>query len=514
MPLIKRCLSGILIFLLFSACLKENSENKNKIVIAFESAPATFDPRMSTDVPSSRISGLLFNGLVKFDRELKIVPDLSTDWKSEDGRTYIFHLRRGVFFHSGETLTSSDVVYTYKSILSDKLKSPLKGAYDFIEDIQAVDDYTVKFTLNREFAPFLSTMTTGIVPAKYAEKAGEDFGEHPSGTGPFRLESVERDREIRLSKNERYFEEGVPKIDGLVFKIIRDESIRALQLEKGDINFCENVFSPDTVERLSFNNNLNVIKEMGTDYYYIGINMKDKLSGNLDVRKAIAHGIDRNSIIRNIEKDGAVPATGLLPQGHWAYEGNVEKYEYDPERSKKLLDEAGFKDPDGDGPKMRLNLTFKTTYEERSRKFAEVFQEQMRKIGIGIDIRMYEWATFYNDIKGGNFQLFRLKWVGVTDPDHYYEIFNSGRFPPAGKNRGFYSNSEIDRLTEEGRKTMDIETRRKIYSDVQKIAASELPYISLWHAYNIAVLNRDIKGFLLYPRGEFDSLKYVYIEKQ
>ena len=123
---------------------------------------------------------------------------------------------------------------------------------------------------------------------------------------------------------------------------------------------------------------------------------------------------------------------------------------------------------------------------------------------------MYEWATFYNDIKDGNFQLFRLKWVGVTDPDHYYEIFNSTRVPPVGKNRGYYNNAEIDRLTEEGRSTFDREKRRIIYSKVQKIAAEDLPYISLWHGTNSAVMTADIKGFLLYPRGEFDSLKKIY----
>ncbi len=498
-----------MISLILSCSGKDNRE-KDTLVVAFESAPITMDPRFATDVQSSRLTELIFNGLVKFDRNLEIVPDLCDRWEMVDRDKFRFYLKKGVKFHTGETLTARDVVYTFKSLLSDEFKSPLKGAYDFLRDVRAVDDYTVDFTLAYEYAPFLSSMTMGIVPEDYAGKTGEKFSDNPSGTGAFRFDSMLREREIRLKANKDYFKKGLPKINGIVFKIVRDESVRALQMENGDINFCENAFSPDTLDRFSKNDNLSVVRDKGTDYYYIGINMKDTLLGDIRVRKAIAYGIDRDSIIRNFEKDNAVIARGLLPEGHWAYNGDVSYYDYNPEKAKEILDKAGYRDPDGDGPKTRFNIIYKTTFEERSRKFAEIFQEQMRKIGIGIEIKMYEWATFYSDIKDGNFQLFRLKWVGVTDPDHYYEIFNSSRIPPVGKNRGFYRNSEIDELTERGRRIFDIGKRKEIYGRIQKIVADDLPYISLWHGVNNAVITKNIKGFLLYPRGEFDSLKKVY----
>ncbi|RMF94162.1 MAG: ABC transporter substrate-binding protein [Candidatus Schekmanbacteria bacterium] len=507
-------LISFLISLSIFSCNKKSSVKKDYLIVAFESAPITMDPRLATDVQSSRLTELLFNGLVKFDKNLRIVPDLCKNWEMINDKTFRFYLREGVKFHSGEILTADDVVYTFKTVMSENLKSPLRGAYDFLDHIEAVDSHTVDFYLSYPYAPFLTAMTLGIVPKRYAEKVGEKFGEMPSGTGPFVFDSMKREREIKLKANPDYFEEGTPKIDGIIVKIIRDESVRALQMENGDINFCENAFSPDTLERFRRNKNLIVLKDKGTDYYYLGINMRDPILRNLAVRRAIAYGIDRSSIIKNFEKNNVIIAKGLLPKDHWAYEDDVNVYEYNPLLAKKLLDEAGFTDPDGDGPKMRFNLTYKTTFEERSRKFAEIFQEQMRKIGIGINIKMYEWATFYNDIKEGNFQLFRLKWVGVTDPDHYYEIFNSKRIPPVGKNRGFYSNPEIDRLTEEGRRTFDLKKRKTIYSKIQKIVAKELPYISLWHGMNNAVLTKNVKGFLLFPRGEFESLKNVYFVKE
>lgn len=511
---IKKVFSIIFIVLFiisfFLSCSKKDDSEKNILKIAFESAPITMDPRLATDVQSSRLTELIFNGLVKFDRNLDIVPDLCERWEMTGKDRFRFYLKKGIRFHTGENFTSADVVYTFKSLLSDELKSPLKGAYDFVQNVEAVDDYTVDFILAYDYAPFLSSMTMGIVPQNYAESSGTNFGDKPSGTGAFKFASMAREREIRLSANSEYFEKGFPKISGIVFKVIRDESVRAIQMENGDINFCENVFSPDTIERFLQNKKLTVMRDKGTDYYYIGINLKDPLLNDLQVRKAIAYGINRDSVIKNFEKGSAVAAGGLLPEGHWAYEGNVEHYDYNPEKAKKMLDDAGYSDPDGDGPKMRFSITYKTTYEERSRKFAEIFQEQMREIGIEIIIKMYEWATFYSDIKDGNFQLFRLKWVGVTDPDHYYEIFNSTRMPPVGKNRGYFNNPEIDRLTGEGRSTFDREKRKIIYSRIQKIASEDLPYISLWHGTNSAVMTADVKGFLLYPRGEFDSLKKVY----
>ncbi|OGL39657.1 MAG: hypothetical protein A3C43_03210 [Candidatus Schekmanbacteria bacterium RIFCSPHIGHO2_02_FULL_38_11] len=499
-------LAAALFVFQFLFCSKPEITNRNSITIAFESAPTNLDPRKATDVPSSRIAQIIYSSLVKFNEKSEIVPDLSYKWDIPDSNTYIFHLRKGVKFHNGEDLKAEDVEYTFKSIMDSGFKSPLRGSYTFLKEVKVLDDYTIRFDLNAPYAPFLSSMCVGIVPKRYAQKSGEDFGLKPVGSGPFRIVEILPDERIILEANESYFG-GKPGIKRIVFKAVKDETVRALELEKREINFLENAFSPDTIEIFKNNSEIEIFHGEGTDYYYIGLNLKDSVLENKKVRQAIAYAIDRDIIIKSIERGMARKATGMVPSSHWAYEKEVKDYDYNPERSKKLLDEAGFGDPDGDGPKARFKLVYKTTYEERSRKFGEVLQEFLRKVGISLEIKMYEWGTFYDDIKNGNFQIYRLKWVGITDPDQYYEVFNSKNFPPNGKNRGFYSNSEIDYLTKLGRKTMNIDERKKIYSRIQKIIAEELPYISLWHSDNVAVMSKGLKGFILYPRGEFNSIK-------
>ena len=503
----------VLSFSPFYSCSKSKGTDQNSLVIAFESAPTNLDPRKATDVPSARITQIVFNGLIRFDSKSNVSPDLCQRWEVPNNKTYIFYLKKGVKFHNGEELKASDVKYTFESIMDPRFKSPLSGSFTFLRQIKIIDDYTIEFQLNDSYAPFLDSMSVGIVPKKYGEKLGESFGENPIGTGPFKINKILPDESIILEANESYFE-GKPKIKKIIFKTVKDETVRILGTEKGEINFLENAFSPDSIERFRDNPNLKTVEGEGTDYYYIGLNLKDPILKNKKVREAIAYAIDRDDIIKNLERGTAKKATGILLSTHWAYEGDVREYTFDPEKAKKLLDEAGFKDPDRGGPKTRFKLVYKTTHEERSRKFGEVLQELLRKVGITLEIKMYEWGTFYDDIKNGNFQIYRLKWVGVTDPDQYYEVFNSKNYPPNGKNRGFYSNPEIDRLAELGRKTLDTGERKKIYSQIQKIIAEDLPYISLWHSDNIAVMSKGLEGFVLYPRGDFTSIKDIHWEEK
>jgi peptide/nickel transport system substrate-binding protein len=208
-------------------------------------------------------------------------------------------------------------------------------------------------------------------------------------------------------------------------------------------------------------------------------------------------------------KDLGTPASGLLSPLNWAYEGAVDSWPHDPERAKRLLDEAGFVDPDGDGPRPRFKVSFKTTNIDLRRRIAEAFKEQLKAVGIELEIRAYEWGTFYGDVKKGNFHLFSLAWVGIMDPDIYFQIFHSRSIPPDGDNRGRYANPALDRLLERGRRAVAIEERRAIYGEVQKIVARELPYIPLWWAKNVVVQQPGLHGFVPYPDGDFISLKNV-----
>jgi peptide/nickel transport system substrate-binding protein len=205
-------------------------------------------------------------------------------------------------------------------------------------------------------------------------------------------------------------------------------------------------------------------------------------------------------------------ATGLLSPGHWAYEQDVERYSYDPEKAKRLLDGAGFPDPDGEGPQSRFSVTYKTSTLDLRRRIAEVIQEQLRAVGIGVEIRSYEFATLYSDIKKGNFHLYSMDWVGINDPDLYYSLFHSASAPPMGNNRGRFFHPGMDILTEKGRTTLNAETRRKIYSEVQRLAAEELPVIPLWWFTNAVLMNPRVHGFIPQPSGDLLSFTKTWKE--
>jgi peptide/nickel transport system substrate-binding protein len=203
----------------------------------------------------------------------------------------------------------------------------------------------------------------------------------------------------------------------------------------------------------------------------------------------------------------AEPATGLLTPLHWAYEPDVSRWPYRPEEAKKLLDQAGFPDPDGAGPLPRFKLSYKATTLERSKRMAEALQEQLRKVDIELEIRIYEWGTFYSDVKKGNFHLYSLSWIGARDPDIYFNLFHSASVPPRGNNRGRYRNPDLDRLLEQGRITLDLRERARIYRRVQEILAVDLPYIPIWWLKNVVVTRPELRGFVSYPDGDLRSLQ-------
>ena len=207
-----------------------------------------------------------------------------------------------------------------------------------------------------------------------------------------------------------------------------------------------------------------------------------------------------------------MPATGVLSPLNWSYEPAVEVYGYDPEKAKRLLDEAGYRDPDGPGPAKRFTLTYKTSQNELRRRIGEAIQGLLGEVGIDVKMRSYEWGTFFSDIRKGNFQIYTLTWVGITDPDIYYYLFHSKSIPPDGANRGAYLNPEMDLLIERGRVLQDREERKEVYGRIQKILARDLPYVSLWNEVNVVVVDPRVRGFVLRPDGDFLSLKDVWIE--
>ncbi len=459
---------------------------------------------MSTSAVSAKVGGLLFNGLMRRENDLTLVTDLAKSWQMETQVRYRFVLRDNLFFHDGRKLTSTDIRASYEFMLDKKNRSPYRSALTVIDSIETPDTQTVVFNLKRADAPFLGNMTIGILPAGTTT---QEANESPVGTGPFKFISYKLEEDLLLSANKNYFRSR-PKFDQLLLKVIPDETVRILELESGGIDIITNPISPVLLPRLTSEKNLKVIKKTGTNYSYLGFNMKDKYAGDLAVRRAIAYAIDRDSIIEHIMKGLAQKATGLLSPVNYFHTDNLPAFEYNPEKAKEILDRAGLKDPDGDGPQMRFTMNYSTSQNELRKTIAQVFKWQLAKVGIGIEIVSTEWGTFYGNIKKGNFQIFSMTWVGIADPDIMYYIFHSSSMPPAGANRGRYENKKLDKLLDEGR-VADTKQRKVIYSEAQKIVADDLVYISLWHPVNVAVTSARVHNFRLAPDENLTSLADV-----
>lgn len=471
---------------------------KSTLVVALEASPTQLDPRYATDAYSERISQLLYNGLVDLDPRGEIVPSLAEQWKVEEDRIYTFLLRSGVRFHDGSLLQASDVRYTYESILAAGQPSPHQSLYAVIERIETPDNRTVRFVLKQPHAPFLLSLTRGIVPRHLAESSAESFASDPVGTGPFAFVRWVHDAFVELKSNPDYFE-GAPKMSKILFRIIPEEGTRLLELLAGNIDLVVNALSPDLLDQVDQDPRLRILRGEGSSYSYLGFNLADPILKDLRVRRAIAHAIDRPGIVKNILRDTATLASGLLPPYHWASQSDLPQYHYAPEESRRLLKATGIPLP--------IRLSFKTSQDAVARRVAEAMQHQLAQVGIDLDLRTYEWGTFYADIKSGRFQLYTLRWIGITDPDIYHRIFHSDSLPPNGANRGRYINREVDRLLLEGRTALDRSKRRRIYHRVQQILAEELPYVSLWYNHNVVIIKRNIEGFVLYPAGDLTSLK-------
>ncbi|MFN8005645.1 MAG: ABC transporter substrate-binding protein [Terriglobia bacterium] len=505
-------LLGIGLFIIFSSPGCQTTTPTSQVVsIALEAGPTSLDPRIGLSADSERIQQLLFNSLVRRGPSFEILPDLAIRWENPDPLTYEFYLRSGVRFHDGRPLTSFDVKYTFDSLLNGSLVSPKASTFRIIRSMETPDDHSITFHLREPSAGFLWNLTNGgigVVP----RRSGNDFQRHPIGTGPYRFVSFMHEESLLLETNSDYFG-GKPSIKSLRFVVIPDATTRALELRKGSIDLAQNVLTPDFVKALALESNLRVAAVPGTNYQYIGLNAQDPVLQDKRVRKAIAYAIPREEIIRYYWRDLVTPASGLLPPNHWAYESEVERYPYDPEKARRLLDEAGWKDPGDSGLRSRFHLTFRTSTEESSRQVAAIIQEALKKVGIAVDLRSYEFGTFYADIVRGNFQMYSLRWIGGNnDPDLFERAFHSREIPPQGYNRGRYKNAEVDRLIDFARQETSQEKRRMAYSAIQKILADELPYISLWYLDTVCLYNRRLSNLELSPAGNFDFLQTLRLQ--
>lgn len=507
-----------LFFLLaFVSCQRSHPENPKTITVGVEAYPENLDPRFSVDALSSKVNRLLYNGLFKLNEKLEVVFDLAEEVHQPSETVFEIKLRDNVFFHNGKKLTAHDVWATYQSILDPKTRSPQRSVFEKMKKMEVINENTLRLELKEPFAPIFTSLTLGILPQELAalnSKVGVGSKNGiPIGTGPYRFVEARHREKIVLERNDRYFGSKA-KNETLIFRSIYDDTLRTLEMIQGRLDIVQNAIPYVLISAIQKRKNLNFTTAPGINFSYMGFNLTDPILKNLAVRQAIAMAINRKEIIKYKLKNLATPATSLLFPGHWAHHSQLEPIQYNPQKARELLNAVGFVDPDGDGPKMRFELIYKTSTKKDRVQLALLIAEQLKQIGIDVKVKPYEWGTFFRDVRMGNFQLYSLTWVGLTEPDIYFFAFHSSMLPPDGANRNHYINAQLDDLVEKGRGTIDRSQRKVIYEKIQEIIFRDLPYVPLWYEQNWLVTKKNVKGYSLRPDAGFQNLVKAYkVEK-
>jgi len=492
--------------LLLAAC-HSAPRDPHTIVFLIESSPANLDPRIGTDAQSQRIDALLFDGLVARDPSFQFTPGLAERWEQPNPLTLIFHLRGDIRFHDGRPLTARDVIFTIDSMLNPGraggVISPRAASYAAIDKMEAPDDRTVVVHLKHPDNYLLTNLSTGamgIVP----EGSGRDFWQHPVGTGPFRFVSQQIDQDVIVERNPLSWSQ-IPKLERVRFAVVPDSITESLELEKGSGDLAINSLPMDSLAVLAARPDLTIEETGGTEIQYLSFNLRDPLLSDVRVRQAIACAIDRNLIIKTLLDGRARPASSLLPPNHWAFNRDGPHYDYDPGRAATLLDASGHpRNSNG----IRFHLLMKTSNVEATRLLAAVLQQQLATVGIALDIRSFEYATFYSDVVRGAFQMYSLQWVGGNEqPEIFGYAFSSARIPPKGANRGHYTNARLDALLDDAAQNGDQSIRRADYAEAQQILARDLPAINLWYRDAVVVHNRRLTHVVPAPSGSYTFLE-------
>lgn len=467
------------------------------LIIAFDGSPTNLDPRVGTDTYSGRIWDMTTSGLVKITPTGEFAPDIATKWETPDDKTIVFHLNPNAKFQDGRPVTAKDFKFTFDSMMAETFNSPKRSGYTAVQSFDAPDDHTFIIKLKEPNAGIFDNLPYMLVPQ------GADpnvFAKTPIFAGAYKVSEFRPDERVNLQAFDGWVG-GKPKTPNVTVRIIPDATTRVLELRRGTVNFAINSVPYDQVEQFKKNADFNVVTSHGGAYQYVCLNLKDPILKNKQVRQALAYAIDRNRIVRDLLHGyGAVTDT-MFPAGHWARAENLPTYEYNPQKAAQMLDAAGYKDPDGPGPKTRFNLVFRTSTDAEANQQAEMIQQMLKEIGVGMQIQTSEFGTFMEDIKNGRFQMFSLRRAGISDPDFYYTIFHSESLAPNGQNRGYYVNPRVDQLIIQGRSSFDRAKRKQAYDEIQRILADELPYISLYHRDNVAIMRKGVQGFVMYPNG-------------
>ncbi len=508
-----RCFFWFFLFavlsLFLTACHRAPEGLPDTIVVGSLADARSLLPLLAGDSASADISGLIFNGLTKYDKDLKLTGDLAKSWEIKDGGLdIIFHLRKGVKWQDGAEFTSADVLFTYQTVIDPKVPTPYSSNYGPVRDVETPDPYTVVVRYKKPFAPALESWGMGIIPKHILDGkdvSDERFSRNPVGTGPYRLKQWITGQRIELEAFNGYFE-GKPGIKRYIMRIIPDMSTMFLELKFGGIDYME-LTPPQynlVVHSAFFRKYFNRYRYPSFGFTYLGWNLLDERFSDVRIRRALSHAIDKKSIIKGVLRGYGTPCTGPFLPGSWAYNPDVPDPAYNPARSLELFRQAGWTLKNGVLQKngRPFRFTILTSQGNTSRLLAaEIIKEDLRKVGVVAGIKVLEWQALLHDfIDKKHFEAVLLGWSLSRDPD-LYEIFDSSQTKDGEFNFVSFRNPQADSLIEEGRSTFDLEKRKQIYHKLHYLLAWEQPYTFLYVPDSLPVLNKKFRGVKEAPIG-------------
>jgi peptide/nickel transport system substrate-binding protein len=490
------------------------------IVVASISDARTLIPILASDSSSSDVCNMIFNGLVKYDKNINLVGDLAENWEiKEGGLVIIFHLKKNVLWHDGYPFSAYDAEFTYQKLIDPKVRTPYSVDFERVKSFEVLDNYTVKVTYKEPFAPGLSSWGMPVLPKHILENQdlnNSEFSRHPIGTGPYKFKSWKTQEKIELVSNQDYFENYVsagviqrrPYIDRYIFRIIPDEATIFLELETEGLDFAG--LSPLQYKRQTdndfFKQNYKKFRLPSFSYTYLGYNLKNPKFQDPRVRQALNYAVDKNEIIKIVLLGLGEVATGPFVPQSWAYNKEVAAISFDPAKAVELLREAGWKERDKDGwlvqGKERFEFTIITNQGNDERlKVCQIIQRRLASIGIKIKIKVVEWSVFLSEfINKRNFDAVLLGWSLPREPDNY-DIWHSSKTKEGEFNFIGYKNGQVDDLLLEARRTFDQEARQKYYQEIQRIIYHEQPYMFLYTTDSLSILHKRFKGIEPAPIG-------------
>ncbi len=508
-------LSLLILSLLLISCSKNNSqtveyndnysiEKGGSLVNAMIGEPSNLIAMIAGDSASSAIAGNIFNSLIKYDEKLNHAPELAEKWEiSADQKTITFTLKDNLVWADGTPLTSEDVLFTWKLVTDPNTRTPYASDYLLVKKASTPDKNTFEVTYEETYAPAIDTWASLHILPKHLLK-DEDinntyFSRKPTGSSYYQLDKWVSGQQVSLKSNINS-SQGLPQIEQLISRIIPDTSSQFLELSADNIDLMS--INPIQYQRVfparkDMLEKINLYKELGNGYTYLGFNLKKAPFNDINVRQAINYAIDKDEVIKGVLLGLGEPIASPYKPGTRWNNPNLKSYPYDPNKALKLLTKAGYKkNQEGFFEKNGKVLAFEIlTNQNKQREMTAVLvQRRLREIGIDVTIRVLEWASFINQyIRTGDFNAVVLGWSLSLDPDQF-NIWHSSQQGPGQFNFVGYENAEVDKLLEKGRKELDINKRELIYHKFSEQLLNDSPIVYLYAGYGLSAVNKRVQG--------------------